>query len=79
MRKDLAKIVCACMALMAPAAFGQHNEAGKRAAALDNSLWEKAEWISVADAPVVTGRVGDNERAADGAGWFVTTVKTAGR
>ena len=79
MRKNLAKIVCAGVALMAPAAFGQHNEAGKRAAALDNSLWEKAEWISVADAPVVTGRVGDNERAADGAGWFVTTVKNGGK
>lgn len=37
MRKNLAKIVCAGVALMAPAAFGQHNEAGKRAAALDNS------------------------------------------
>lgn len=49
---------------------------GKRVAALDSTLWEKSEWISVVDAPVVTGRIeGRNERAADGAGWFVSTVK----
>ncbi len=49
---------------------------GKRVADLDPQLWEKSEWISVVDAPVITGPVqGDNERAADGASWFVTTVK----
>lgn len=49
---------------------------GKRTAPLDNSLWEKSEWISAVDAPVVTHRVtDDNCRAADGASWFMSKVK----
>ena len=36
---------------------------------------EKAEWISVKDAPVVTGKASVVNRAADGASWFVTTVE----
>lgn len=36
---------------------------------------EKAEWISVKDAPVVTGKASKVNRAADGASWFVTTVE----
>ena len=50
---------------------------GTRTDALDDSAWEVSEWISVADAPVVTGAVNDHEngRAADGASWFVSTVK----
>ena len=48
--------------------------AGTRAEALDDSAWECSEWISVVDAPVVTGKVGSNDncRAADGASWFVS-------
>ena len=48
--------------------------AGTRAEALDDSAWECSEWISVVDAPVVTGKVtsNDNCRAADGASWFVS-------
>ncbi len=44
---------------------------------LDASAWEVSRWISVADAPVVTGKIDDNEngRAADGASWFVNAVK----
>ncbi|MGN0212236.1 MAG: family 78 glycoside hydrolase catalytic domain [Muribaculaceae bacterium] len=49
---------------------------GKRIAALDNAAWKNSAWISAADAPVVTGSIGGtNERAADGASWFVTTVR----
>lgn len=49
--------------------------------ALDDSTWEGAEWISVKDAPVVTGTVSDqnNCRAADGANWFVSDVENGGR
>ncbi len=48
---------------------------GEKVEALDNSTWDCSQWISVADAPVVTGPVhGDNERAADGASWFVSTI-----
>ena len=47
-----------------------------RIAALDDAAWNESEWISVANAPVVTGKIfGKNERAADGASWFVTTLK----
>lgn len=54
--------------------------AGIRTEALDDSLWEDSEWISAADAEVVTGRIdGRNQRAADGASWFVSTVRNEGR
>jgi len=48
---------------------------GERTDALDDAVWEQSQWISVADAPVVTGVVRDGSRAADGASWFVSTVK----
>lgn len=47
--------------------------------ALDDSAWAQSEWISVADAPVVTEKVQDGSRAADGANWFVTTIKNEKR
>ena len=46
---------------------------GKRVDALDDSAWECSKWISVVDAPVVTKK--GAKRAADGANWFVTTLK----
>ena len=46
---------------------------GKRIAALDDQAWSVSEWISVVDAPVVTER--GARRAADGANWFLTTIK----
>ncbi len=48
---------------------------GKRAEALDASLWEASEWISAADAPVVTGKASEVFRAADGASFFQSSVK----
>ncbi len=54
----------------------QTNESGKRVSALDDAAWNYSEWISVANAPVITGEInGSNERAADGAAWFVSVVK----
>lgn len=47
---------------------------GKLTDALDCSLWECSQWISAADAPVVTGPVDDLSKAADGASWFVCRV-----
>ena len=55
-----------------------HNSTNGQAtltAPLDNVDWEASKWISAADAPVVTGRVEDGTRAADGASWFICTVK----
>jgi alpha-L-rhamnosidase len=43
--------------------------------ALEDSAWGQSVWISAADAEVVKGRVNDGTRAADGASWFVSTVK----
>lgn len=48
---------------------------GNRTEALDNAAWEASAWISAADAPIVTGPVGDGSRAADGASWFVSTLR----
>ena len=60
---------------MAQCAYGQKT-VGQRTATLDNVLWEKSEWISAANAPIVKGPVrGANERAADGASWFMQTLK----
>ena len=57
-------------------AFSVTAASGKRIAALDDAHWNSSVWISAANAPVVTGRIeGKNERAADGASWFLTTVK----
>ena len=47
--------------------------------ALDSSLWQQSEWISAADAPVVTGRIGQVYRSADGSSWFLSTVKNEGK
>ena len=47
--------------------------AGVRIDALDAAAWDASSWISAADAPVVTDR--GAQRAADGASWFVSTVR----
>ena len=44
-------------------------------AALNDSVWKSSFWISVVDAPVVSGEVADGSRAADGASWFLATVR----
>ena len=49
------------------------TEVGKRTHALEASAWNESKWISAVDAPVVKGH--NNGRAADGASWFVSTVK----
>ena len=52
------------------------GEVGTKIPALDDSAWNASKWISVADAPVITGKIENgNRRAADGANWFMTTVK----
>lgn len=49
---------------------------GRRAEALNDSAWISSVWISAADAKVVEGKItNDHWRAADGASWFVSTVK----
>ena len=47
----------------------------QRVDALNDQCWDASTWISVADAPVVTDTIRDGSRAADGANWFVSTLK----
>lgn len=79
MRKEFAVALAAFVAL-APVAADAASKGGKKAGklveALDNGAWERSEWISAVDAPVVTHQVtDDNGRAADGASWFLATLK----
>ena len=50
---------------------------GYKTQALPDSLWSSSQWISAADAPVVEGRIEgrEKERSADGASWFVASLK----
>ena len=50
------------------------TEVGVKTNALDASAWDASQWISAVDAPVLTSRP-EGDRAADGASWFVSTVK----
>ena len=61
-------IIWTTLAVLA-AACGRNGIVGTRTDALDQASWEAAEWISAADAPVLTGIVNNREnyRAADGA------------
>ena len=63
------------MALVISACGSKNAIVGERTAALPSAAWQQSEWISVADAPVVTGTINDGARAADGANWFMTTLK----
>ena len=58
----------------APASF-----VGSLTDALDDSAWESSAWISAPDAQVVTGTIYDGTRSADGASWFVATVRKGGK
>lgn len=61
------------LALFSNSGLINATEVGKRTDALEASAWNDSQWISVVDAPVVKGH--NNGRAADGASWFVSTVK----
>lgn len=68
-------LLAAATTLFAACSTGK-TEKTFRADALDAAAWNESQWISAANAPVVTGPVrGKNERAADGSSWFVTTIK----
>ncbi|MBO4476657.1 MAG: family 78 glycoside hydrolase catalytic domain [Bacteroidales bacterium] len=69
--------ILAALALILYGCSGNSVSAGTRCEALDDSCWDSSEWISAANAPVITGVVNSkqNRRAADGASWFVSTVE----
>ena len=52
-----------------------NHEVAVRTEPLSDQAWDASEWISVQDAPIVTGKIGEgNQRSADGANWFVQAV-----
>jgi len=53
------------------------NSQQKNEQYVGESFWNCSEWISVAAAPIVDGVVkpDDNNRAADGASWFVSSLR----
>ena len=71
--KTFKKLTLTLMAAVLTSCGGQ--KAAQLVDALDDSAWESSQWISAANAPVVTGRIEDGSRAADGANWFVGMVQ----
>ena len=66
----------AAMLLLTVSCARDVEKGNVRAHALPDEAWGIAEWLSVADAPVVTGRVtdGENNCSAPGASWFMTLL-----
>ena len=62
--------------LIAASCCRSSEPAGKLAGALPDTAWECSEWLSAADAPVMTDTVQTltNCRAADGASWFLASL-----
>ena len=76
--KTLKSLACAALLITSVSSCNPpaKSEYGTRAEALDDSAWDASVWISAANAPVVTNVVTDgNFRAADGASWFLSTLK----
>ena len=76
MKMKIYPLVWLAAAILLPACTSSPNPsapAGTRAETLPAEAWTESVWISAADAPVVTER--GAQRAADGASWFVSTVK----
>ena len=74
-----AALAIAALATLSACGSSTTAPAGHRVAALDDTAWNESVWISVVDAPVVTGRIKDGSRSADGASWFLSTVKNEGK
>lgn len=71
--KDIAQ--ASALALLLAGCNTAKNGGAKLTDALNDATWNSSQWISVINAPVVTGKVEDGTRAADGANWFMSTVK----
>ena len=66
MKKQLSLAVMMLFALVCNAQY----TVGSLTEPLEQSVWQQSAWISAADAQVVTGKVQDGTRAADGASWY---------
>ena len=72
-------VVAAVFAILGIDSFAM-GVAGRRVKALDDSAWDVSVWLAVPDAPIITGEVtSENFRAADGASWFLSSVKNEGK
>ena len=73
-------LMAAAIAVLSSCGTGDGSLTAERTDALDDAAWESSQWISAADAQVVSGAVNDhdNGRAADGASWFLATVANDG-
>ena len=74
--KSIAAIILAA-ALLPGCGKTDISQAGVKTDALDASAWGQSEWISAADAQVAVEN--DDDRSADGASWFVSTLKNEGK
>ncbi len=79
-RRNIVARLAIAMAVVLVAGCGDKagTPVGTRTDALDNSAWNESQWISAANAPVIEGKR-KNDRAADGASWFLATVKNNGK
>ena len=59
--------------LMVSCSANKSEQVGTRIDALDNEAWNASKWISAVDAPTTTDY--NDGRAADGASWFISTIK----
>ena len=67
--------ICAIASLVIACSCDNPTVVGVRIDALENAAWDVSQWISAADAEVVTGKIsGKNFLAADGASWFWSSV-----
>ena len=69
------QLTLAAVIVCAVGCSGRKDGGVFRTEALDASSWDASVWISAADAAVVDGPVTGDTRAADGASWFVSTVR----
>ena len=73
MKKRLTS-TCVAVLLLAQNVMAGYDY-GILTAPLPDKAWDCSVLLSAVDAPVVAGVVNDGTRAADGASWFVTTVR----
>ena len=69
------QLTLAAVMICAAGCSGRKDGGVFRTEVLDASSWDASVWISAADAPVVDGPITGETRAADGASWFVSTVR----
>jgi alpha-L-rhamnosidase len=72
-------LLFAASLLLIAACCDDPSSGGRLVPALDDSVWDCSMWISASDAPVKTGSVSKDWRAAEGASWFVSQVRNEGK